>query len=72
MYVQTRVGVSITVVQKQEALHILLSVFVALVIQHAMHMRRYYFVICGLSCSTHFSTLSPKGSTIFGGKSYCM
>jgi hypothetical protein len=29
-------------------------VFVALVIQHAKHMGRYYIVICGLSGSTTF------------------
>jgi len=38
-------------------LHIL-SVFVALIIQHAMRMR--HIVICGLSVSTLFFTLSQK------------
>ena len=44
-------------VEKKYVLHIL-SVFVALGVQHAMRMR--HNVICGLSRSTNFFTLSYK------------
>jgi hypothetical protein len=43
-------------------------VFVALGIQHAVHMR--HTVICGLSGSKYFSTLSHKRHEFRGKKSY--
>ena len=46
-----RVCATIVVVEKQKLLHIL-SVFVAIVIQHATRMR--HIVICGLPGSTAF------------------
>ena len=43
-------------------------VSVALIIQHAMRMRRYYAVICGLSGSTIFFSHYPFNGMISGKK----
>jgi hypothetical protein len=52
---------TIVVVEKQWVLYNLIAcVFVAFVIERAMRMRR--IIICGLSRSTIFSTLSHKGT----------
>jgi len=57
-----RVRATVDVVGKQWVLHNL-SLFVVLVIWHAMRMR--HIVVCGLPRSEILSTLSRKNGTIF-------
>ena len=55
---EMRLDVTIVAVESNKKYVIILCVSAALVIQHALCMRR---IVCGLSGSTVFSTLSHKG-----------